>query len=214
MDSWVPTTLQLLLKRKHNECTVLMNRVRRLLTTSLPFHYISIYDVTNEYASLYMTDQSDTIYLYRDTSCSKIKPLYKKSTNYYSLHDKSQQSVSSSNINIHWTMEILAMDSQKRYESDKDLLEYSTKSTNEEYKNESISEIPQKMNPKPFVCLVSLEDNDDTISVYSNSSQTSSVKSQTSSVKSQTSSIKGHVNSIRPTINKPIPLHLRPKWKK
>jgi hypothetical protein len=216
MNSWVPNTLQALLKRNDAECTPLMNRVRRILTTSSPMLYLSIYDMTNDYAALYMSDQSDTIYLYRDSSCSKLKPLYKSkySSSLRNVTNHIKVGLDGHNntrFDMNWILQILALDSSKRYESDKDLLEYridtELNKSKENDKNTSID---------PIVCFISLEDNEDVVSISSETSIASiaSSKSIANSVSSSISN-KSITNVINVVKNKkPIPLHLRPKWKK
>ena len=248
--SWVFEKLQELLVLDETLCTSLMKQVRNVLL-STHCDRVIIYDVTSDYASLFLTNQQGTIYFYKNLQCSKVKPITKRFTTSLSsiVNQFTSIKTKSLSFNSKWITNILEMDHQARYRSDNDLLELNIPlnnkiipiiSTNVDHISttpsitsitlheqekihqmnspETLSttsslpsikiyepEIIEKRIPKSI--FVSLEE-DDKISVKSTSS-TNSTNTRTS---------KYNYTQPPPPLyrkpSKPIPLELRPKWKR
>jgi hypothetical protein len=225
--SWVFKKLQELVVRDEISCTSLMKQVRNVLCTT-SIDRIIIYDITNEYASLLLTNEEGTIYFYKNLHCSKLKPITKRYTtllsNLVHQYQPTHNQVNPIPINIKWITTILEMDHQARYRSDTDLLELCTPLDNQIvpvhkrvekivttpshsttlsppsikiYEPEIIEKIPQPI----FDSL-----DDDKMSVKSTSS--------TNSTSTITIKYKPQPPPLYRKPSKPIPLELRPKWKR
>jgi len=187
--------------------TMLMKRI--ITTMNTPNECVYIYEANPYYASLFLSNETGTIYLYPSLQCSLLPPpkpfinkKYKKENKVY--------------LDPIWLHKIVTIDHEARYQSDQDILIYKNdcyrhretsnienKPVKEEKKDESVQlHIPhmqeKEIDKTPRYVSVSLEDD------------VKSVKSETSTIsRSSTSSISG----IKPS-KKPVPLHLRPKWKR
>lgn len=219
--SWVSLQLQQLVLLDESLCTLLMKCVRNTLISTTD--RVIVYEILPNYASLFLTNEEGTIFFYNNLQCSKIRPPVTstiRSLSFFFTHHTKHNPV----LDIEWITTILAMDHKSRYESDKDLLELSSIVYNEsesivveetrereieikkQIENELSSvkryepELVEKIVPKTIYVSLEDEDKDDQISV----------KSYVSSTSTKSSSI---VQSYRkPSL--PIPLGLRPKWKR
>jgi len=218
--SWVSSQLQQLVLLDESLCTSLMKRVRNTLKSTT--NRVIVYEIVANYASLFLTNEEGTIFFYKNLQCSKIRPPVTSTIrplSFFFTHHPKHNPV----LDLEWITTTLAMDHKSRYESDIDLLELSSMVYNEstsivveetrereiktqitnEQSNITINEpeLVEKIVPRTVYVSLADEDQEDKMSVKSYVSSTST------STKSST------VQSYRkPSL--PIPLGLRPKWKR
>ena len=70
---WVYIKLQELLQVQDTKCSSLMKRLKSILS-KYSTDKIIIYDVQDNYATLFLTDKEDTLYFYKNLTCSLLRP--------------------------------------------------------------------------------------------------------------------------------------------
>lgn len=187
--------------------TMLMKRI--ITTMNTPNECVYIYEATPTYASLFLSNETGTIYFYPSLQCSLLPP----PTSF--IINKKQKHKEENNISLDpiWLSKIVNMDYEARYQSDQDILIYK-----EQYYADNIESKPVIKEKDESVQLVETcsihiphiqEKEIDKKTIYVSVSIEDDVKSTTSTLSRSSSSLSG----IKPN-KKPIPLHLRPKWKR
>lgn len=98
--------------------TRLMKRVIDTLESNTEKVYI--YDTNTTYASLFLSDDTRTIYFYPNLQCSLLKPPDKPFTPHWNIWiDRT----SVPPLNMEWVHSILLLNAKERFESDKDILQ-------------------------------------------------------------------------------------------
>lgn len=94
--------------------------------------HIYMYDVTKQYASLFLSDEMCTIYLYPDLTCSLLKPPQNQTIPHWSKYIINTNHVTKPTpiiIDINLLYDILEQDPDEKEKKDNEMLEYFIKDT-------------------------------------------------------------------------------------
>jgi hypothetical protein len=191
--------------------TVLMKRI--ITTMNTPNECVYIYEATLSYASLFLSNETGTIYFYPSLQCSLLPP----PKPFINKKDKIENKVYLDPI---WLHKIVNIDHEARYQSDQDILIYKNdcyRHRENKQEGENKKEEKEKEDESIQLHIPHIQDKEsekekeiEKTTRYVSVSLDDDVKSETSTIsRSSTSSISG----IKPS-KKPVPLHLRPKWKR
>lgn len=110
--------------------TSLMKKVINTIKSSE--EHIYMYDVTKQYASLFLSDEMCTMYLYPDLTCSLLKPPQNPTIPHWSKYIINTNHITKPTpiiIDINLLYDILEEDPDEKEKKDKEMLEYFIKDT-------------------------------------------------------------------------------------